>query len=58
MQELNLSTGQTVITIVIFIILLTILFRKRTIIEIDVPDDVEEKNDPAYLSRYGRVIQM
>ncbi|WP_186820894.1 hypothetical protein [Streptococcus agalactiae] len=58
MQELNLSTGQTVITIVIFIILLTILFRKRTIIEIDVPDDVEEKNDPAYLSRYGRVVQM
>lgn len=60
MEELALSTvGYFIVLVVLVIVLIIILASECPVnIDIDTSEDNEQKETPAYLSRYGRIIQM
>ncbi|WP_183121870.1 hypothetical protein ABNB56_07085 [Streptococcus iniae] len=58
MEELTLSPAGLTILFVISILILIALLKSNTNIYVDFQVEDTTEKDPAYLSRYGRVIQM
>lgn len=58
MEELALSPIGYALVLTFAIILLSILAKSKTFVEIEIEPELEEQEKPAYLSRIGRVIQM